>query len=642
MDVLSNSSNSSSSASSFSQNGEYFALLSVDGRLRIWDTTSGKIVQEFSSNSVVQSSCTCLCWTNESFTTAPKKQKKQRVRRKHKESGATTSSITSVSVGTEKGAIFSYNPRTSDADASKESHSGAVNCMVYHNEQRTVFTCSQDKNIIEWNEEDLTIKSKWKGDDVSVTQLCLGPSGKTLLSAGCSIKLWNLDTREILQTFHGHSSPVSLLQFSPYCHKMDSGLPDDGYYFVSASTNDRVLSAWQVNSVKLEKNPIASFITTDVPKFLDVVLDDADEKPLKLCTGCVDGKVQFFTCTLNGRSVRPIESTKTVEYVAKEDGKALPFINGQLSKTAGDVNMNLVYGQTIRPIFTSTSYKSLEPVSKIELSRPSNILLKNSQQQQQRDKELCDPSAVQVADTTKCSTIIADANAPALPVVKQEKQKKKRKKRKKELLELNAKDPSLDDGNELKEEVRKDGGELLKNVVEDGGETKKKKKKKRKKEVADEAKPDGATATAAEDGVPAAKKKRVLKEEQMKNRKERKEQKKLNKAEKAEAKEEKEGGTPMVNGHVADDEDIDNEKDDDALADLEKDGKEKENYEKGKEVKEKKKKLKEKKKKVKGKEKEVNVKKKEEEEGEEDDVDEGIVMEPSLGECIERRTDEEP
>lgn len=39
--------------------------------------------------------------------------------------------------------------------------------------------------------------SKWKGDNSSVTSLCISPDGKMLLSAGRTIKLWDLETKEI-------------------------------------------------------------------------------------------------------------------------------------------------------------------------------------------------------------------------------------------------------------------------------------------------------------------------------------------------------------------------------------------------------------------------------------------------------------
>lgn len=41
------------------------------------------------------------------------------------------------------------------------------------------------------------LPSKWKGDNSSVSSLCISPDGKMLLSAGRSIKLWDLETKEV-------------------------------------------------------------------------------------------------------------------------------------------------------------------------------------------------------------------------------------------------------------------------------------------------------------------------------------------------------------------------------------------------------------------------------------------------------------
>lgn len=43
------------------------------------------------------------------------------------------------------------------------------------------------------------LNSKWKADKHGVRCIRLGPKGKTLLSAGRSIKLWDLETKETLK-----------------------------------------------------------------------------------------------------------------------------------------------------------------------------------------------------------------------------------------------------------------------------------------------------------------------------------------------------------------------------------------------------------------------------------------------------------
>ena len=45
----------------------------------------------------------------------------------------------------------------------------------------------------------LLLDSKWKADKHGVRCMRLGPKGSTLLSAGRSIKLWDLETKETLK-----------------------------------------------------------------------------------------------------------------------------------------------------------------------------------------------------------------------------------------------------------------------------------------------------------------------------------------------------------------------------------------------------------------------------------------------------------
>ena len=41
--------------------------------------------------------------------------------------------------------------------------------------------------------------SKWKGDKTSVRSIQVSPEGKSLLSAGRDIRLWDLEKKEILK-----------------------------------------------------------------------------------------------------------------------------------------------------------------------------------------------------------------------------------------------------------------------------------------------------------------------------------------------------------------------------------------------------------------------------------------------------------
>lgn len=182
--------------------------------------------------------------------------------------------------------------------------------------------------------------SKWKADRGPVTSLCVSPDGKLLLSAGQTIKMWDLDTKEVyrvslhiwdgvtwyeeimsdrallsdaclrhnvtppLQKFTGHSTAVTTLCFAT------TRPPDsNGLYFLSGAAHDRLLSVWwvlarlspliyssatlgrlspfyklaspphrQVREDGKDKNSVVSFALTDEPQHIDLIASKSREE----------------------------------------------------------------------------------------------------------------------------------------------------------------------------------------------------------------------------------------------------------------------------------------------------------------------------------------------------------------------------
>lgn len=59
-------------SAAFSSDGEYFAFSNSDGRLKLWETSSGILKQEYTPSSHLSSTCSCLSWSTEkrSFVSA--------------------------------------------------------------------------------------------------------------------------------------------------------------------------------------------------------------------------------------------------------------------------------------------------------------------------------------------------------------------------------------------------------------------------------------------------------------------------------------------------------------------------------------------------------------------------------------------
>ncbi|KAI2522901.1 WDR43 isoform 5, partial [Pan troglodytes] len=121
-----------------------------------------------------------------------------------------------LALGTAVGSILLYSTVKGELHSKLISggHDNRVNCIQWHQDSGCLYSCSDDKHIVEWNVQTCKVKCKWKGDNSSVSSLCISPDGKMLLSAGRTIKLWVLETKEVYRHFTGHATPVSSLMFT--------------------------------------------------------------------------------------------------------------------------------------------------------------------------------------------------------------------------------------------------------------------------------------------------------------------------------------------------------------------------------------------------------------------------------------------
>lgn len=69
---------------------------------------------------------------------------------------------------------------------------------------------------------------KWKGGNEKISAVLAIPDSNQILTASKNIKLWDVDAKEVLHVFTGHSSDVIFLQ---YINPKES----EGAYFISGS-----------------------------------------------------------------------------------------------------------------------------------------------------------------------------------------------------------------------------------------------------------------------------------------------------------------------------------------------------------------------------------------------------------------------
>ncbi|XP_071996061.1 WD repeat-containing protein 43 [Engystomops pustulosus] len=340
---------------------DLLALSGADGRIQVWDTRGPGLRREYVPSAHLSATCTCLAW-------APARgfQDAHQKKRRKWEASDTNEQYDLLTIGTATGTILLYSIVKGELQSKLVGgHDRRVNCIRWHQDNGYLYSCSEDKHIVEWNTQTYKVKCKWKGDGSSVSSLCISPDGKMLLSAGRSIKLWDLETKEVTRQFTGHSDAVTSLMFIPIRASADSQTPPDttGLYFLSGSIHDRLISVWQVRTEKREKSAVLSFTLTESPVSVDLAPSKSKEEPVKLAVVSRDGQLHLFEHILNGTHKKPLAPSCTVQIATSgsEGSTPAPVPIHCAGFCPDKQSLILYYGSTLQPLIERVVLKTDEP-----------------------------------------------------------------------------------------------------------------------------------------------------------------------------------------------------------------------------------------------------------------------------------------
>jgi WD40 repeat protein len=143
--------------------------------------------------------------------------------------------------------ILFWNLKTREIDAVLEGHTDIICSLSLSSDGQTLASGSLDKTIGLWSLEtkDLICTLAKRKDPIH--SVAFSPDGKLLASGGenkyktasgqkTTIYLWNINRKELIQTFPGHNLRVNTLAFSPDSQTLASG------------SNDATIRLWDVDS----------------------------------------------------------------------------------------------------------------------------------------------------------------------------------------------------------------------------------------------------------------------------------------------------------------------------------------------------------------------------------------------------------
>ncbi|KAL0116118.1 hypothetical protein PUN28_011170 [Cardiocondyla obscurior] len=331
----------STGRSAFSQDGQYYALCGNDGKLKIWETASGRLKHEYTPNRHLSSPCNVIGWISVSPQSTSNVSPLPRKKRRKKSISEEVDNKSVVAMGSANGKITLYDVAAASVSSLLENgHTSTVTAIVW-SPSTGLITAANDYHIVEWSLQENGIKCKWKSGKAKVTALAVLPNGKSLLSAERIIKWWSLTTKQLIRTFTGHANNVTFLQT----------VQVDGTtsYLISGAHADSHLSVWALDKNKNDKTSIATLSMQDEATSISILI--AEELQIVVLVTTQSGQAQLFKYQPNGHT-KPLKPSLNIAVAAdanqKETVQQIPILAGHLTE---DEKLLLAYGSYLNLTF---------------------------------------------------------------------------------------------------------------------------------------------------------------------------------------------------------------------------------------------------------------------------------------------------
>ncbi|RZF47435.1 hypothetical protein LSTR_LSTR007362 [Laodelphax striatellus] len=351
---------------SFSNCGLYLAHLSLNGSIRIWETATNILKQEFTPS--LSSSPSPMVWVYGLTDTREWKKAKKPAHDQLRSLLVLipASGITYYSV--DKGKVV----YTSSKEHFK-SKAVAVNAKV----GTDLYYATVDGTIVRWDISNKRPISKWKMDKNGQHTKCLVISKDNKILAAnrrSEIICWNVETQEVMHSLKGHKSDISMMDLI--------FLPSGGQYLFSAAKDERYVNVWNLNEGS--SKPVSVLKATDNTLSISCNADASGNAKIAAVTR--SGCVHIFNYHFNGPMSAPLKPNYSVLVTSKKeqekstDSSLIPITAVRMQQS----KLEICYGFSTFICFESLAISSEE--SDVFLVRQDPRITIRKSEEQKSDK----------------------------------------------------------------------------------------------------------------------------------------------------------------------------------------------------------------------------------------------------------------
>ncbi|KAF9183780.1 WD repeat-containing protein 43 [Haplosporangium sp. Z 767] len=336
--------------SSFSPDGGHNYCIVTPGadhhRLRIFDSATGTIKNDYEAKEG-DGKWTCVRWgtiTETGVNGAAKKKRRASI-------GGSSSAV--LALGHTNGHISIYSlVHGRVIHELSGSHTGKVNDFFFSKNGNRGFSAGEDGLICEWDILQGVEMSKFHADSKAVKKIQLNHEETMILTAGHSMKLWDIESRETIKSFTGHASAITNVVFSA-----------NDKFLASTAEQDRFINLWDCTRDNQQEGNITALTLDNTVTHVDIspnnaVLAISEEGTAGLWQNAQNASGTSSSSTKANKKKR--FTTRACDCLVKiessrGDRAVIPLLAGVFTPQG---QMILARGSTIKPVFEKIDFQN--------------------------------------------------------------------------------------------------------------------------------------------------------------------------------------------------------------------------------------------------------------------------------------------
>ncbi|KAI8128960.1 hypothetical protein FF38_09843 [Lucilia cuprina] len=347
----------------FSPNGKLFALINDQGILRIWDTDTNELKQEYTPNLHLSGPCSALVWISVVATSAATQDKKKKARK-----SSNVKESLYIALGTSKGqvSLYSYNEAKIERNLKGEGHSGKITSIISDTQGR-LFTCGEDCQVVIWSIAEEKQLANWSVGPEKPFSINYMPVSNTLVVGSRTVKVYSVETQELVQTFTGHTSEINFMESFVFGDKIE--------YALTTSRMERIICLWKIGKKGRNKAAACTLLMEDIAHCLSCQMEE--EGKLKVSSVTRSGVIHVYVIDLESiKADKPIKPKLTIS-IASDSATVIEPISAvasSLKHAAKPGELLFAYGDKHFMVFEQLKPNFSEKLQVLVRKDPKSLL----------------------------------------------------------------------------------------------------------------------------------------------------------------------------------------------------------------------------------------------------------------------------